>query len=518
MAAPTRGQIQATFNKPKYKVEIWNTSLGAGFWQLVNADDIVSISGSIESTGNTDNGISFGTSVEPSLQITIQNIVWSVNHRLSDSIWLLTRLRVSFGFDTSDYVVQFVGVIKDRTVQDYDVTFNVVGLTEYIRNTKIYTPVYITKPYATETTVATVENPEDSGYTAGLINLIFWESGGRPYEQKDLNYTESSAGFKFWYSCQQSVNASDYTWLGGENLLDELFKLARAAGGQIYQGADGVMRYVQPLSFGDISAYGGTYYTFTDAVFSSYSDKLASDELVSKVTISLTGRYLSADQTILEDTTAVLFQPSETKRLEYQPQLPVLEYPTITNDYLTALLIDDKAVTPVISIIETSATRIILEVTNGSATTDMILYAVKIPGKPIGPGAEYHLSYGEGLPERAIDNNVYIQSSHHGRRLVRMVYDFYSAYREVITLSNVQYDPDRYIGEIVKVQSLHNQVFNGVSYIDNTSLYRIIRISHEEIGTSMNIDLVNIDGLPSRANMFIIGNTYSSGDTKQLSY
>ena len=174
MPSPSRPQIEAAFALPIYRIDIWDITAVTPFWRSVSNSDVVSISGSVESTGNQDNGLSFGTAVEPSANVAIENVVFATNYLLSDDIWIGTRVRIFFGFDTSDLIVQFVGVIKDRQLENNTVTFNLVGLTTYIQQTKLYTEVQYHVPIATQTTIASIEDPSNISYAAGLINRIFF--------------------------------------------------------------------------------------------------------------------------------------------------------------------------------------------------------------------------------------------------------------------------------------------------------------------------------------------------------
>ncbi len=74
----------------------------------------------------------------------------------------------------------------------------------------------------------------------------------------------------------------------------------------------------------------------------------------------------------------------------------------------------------------------------------------------------------------------------------------------------MQFDPDRFIGEIVQLDSTYNS--------EPTHYFRIIRISHENTGKAMSVDLVRVNDIPARSDMFIIGTSYLSGTTKELSY
>ena len=219
MPVATRDQIQATIALPHYKVEMLLITFG---WaQILNAR-IASIQTTIESTNNTDNAVAFGSPSDPSASIEIEDYVFA-SRLISSPLWLGSNIRISFAFDTSDYTVLFTGPIKSISKENEIVTYELGGAQEHIKDTmKIYTPLYYRKPIATKTTAASQEDPTQFVYAAGLLNYAFWMSGGRPYEQKDLNYFDTDADFKFWYSCDQSLITPDYSWFGGENTITEM--------------------------------------------------------------------------------------------------------------------------------------------------------------------------------------------------------------------------------------------------------------------------------------------------------
>lgn len=514
MPAATRPQIEATHALPKYKVEILIP--GVGYTQVLDAR-IADISGSIDSTSNQDNAVAFGSPSEPSAKVDAEDYVFHSTYYLSDPYWIGKTVRISFGFDTSDFDAIFVGPINSIRKNKETVSYDLGGSQNYLRDDiKLVTPLYYRKPIATATGVATQENPDLPGYVAGLINYAFWRSGGRPYEQKDINYTENDADFRFWYSCDQAVIAPDYSWFSGENGVTEVYTLARAAGGQIYQDLNGVLHYTQPLMFGETITYAGSYYTFTDSVFDGYEENISSGEAVGTLKLTYTPRRVQPVQVVIEDETPKFFAPSETKIIELSPQLPIWEYiGLISGNNQTAVntmqtqLIDGRAVTPTIGTVTQNASRVTITVTNPNSSVPMILYNIKIKGRPLSADDELFVSYGSGTPERNVENNVYIQNEAHATRLLRMIHDFYNETKPIITLHNVQFDLDRFVGELVKINSI---------YKNDGEVYRIVRIDYDRLGTSMTVSLVKVTDLPKRSDMFIIGETYVSGDVRKLSY
>lgn len=521
MAAPTRLQIENNFAKPTYKVEVLNH---AGTWYTMLNARIANLSGSADSTGNQDNGVSFGTPSDPSASVDMENYQVDGIRYMHDPYWINKVVRISFGFDTSDFITVFQGPIVSMNRSNNNISLDLGGSLDYLADVKLHTPIYYRRPAATQTTFASQENPDGVGYNAGLINLALWRAGGRPLEQKGILYTEASPDWKFWYSCEQSLIAPDYAWYSGENLQDEVYRLARAVGGQLYQDTLGTVRYTQPLSFGDTSGYV-SYFTFTDAHFVDYAENITKGELVGTLKMLHTPRRIEPMQDVIDDTTPRLIAPfallGQAETIELAPSLPVYQYQGLVSfdngtatRTMKAQLIDGREVTPVIGVVEQYANKVLITVSNPDGTTPMIITSIKIQGRPLAANDEiltqYPPPYDAFLPEKTVENNVYVQNEVHAKRLTRMIYDFYNELRPIISLGGVMYDPDRFVGEIVKIASTYNN--------DAAKYFRIIKIGHEQLGTSMSVDLVQTTTIPKRNDMFIIGDTYSSGDVRQLSY
>ena len=521
MAGPTRLEIEAVFATPKYKVEIIDHT---GTWhQILNAR-ISAISGSADSTGNQDNGVSFGTPANPSASVEMEEYAVDGSHYMRDPYWINKAVRISFGFAASDYVVVFQGPLNSMSKKNESISLDLGGNLDYLADVKIHTPIYYRKPAATKTTVASVEDPDNVSYTGGMINMALWRAGGRPYEQKNINYTEASPDWKFWYSCEQSLIAPDFSWYSGDNTQDEVYALARAVGGQLYQDTFGVVRYTQPLTFADTSGYV-SYYTFTDSVFQGYSEAISKGEKVGTLKMNYTPRRVEVMQTVVEDKTPRLIHPfsilGQADTIELSPDKPIWQYQgLVTNNDITAtntmqaILLDNRTVTPDIGEVLQYANKVSIVVSNPDSVTPMIITSIKIEGRPLEANDDMIVQYPAPadavLPEKSVENNVYVQNEAHAKRLIRMIYDFYNELRPIITLDNVQYDPDRFVGEVVKLASTFNN--------DAAKYFRIIKIAHQNIGTTMSVDLVQINSIPKRSDMFIIGTSYVSGDTRKLSY
>ena len=217
MPAPTRQQIEATVTLPHYLIEIFYEG-GLIFpdqkeWIALEQDQVIDVSGVIETTGNQDNGLAFGTTVEPAATIIVKRYVVQgiyVSRDITDSYWLLKKIRIYYAFDNSDYVLAFQGVIKDRTITNDEVTINLGSNFEYLRNKKYYSDLFENVPIATKTNQISKEDPSDPNYAAGIINNLLWVSGGRPKEQEGNPYDDEDDDFKFWYRCDQAILTPDW--------------------------------------------------------------------------------------------------------------------------------------------------------------------------------------------------------------------------------------------------------------------------------------------------------------------
>lgn len=505
MAAPSRTQIETRTTLPKYKVSIYLPTFlgGVNMWDVIPNNMVESVDVSLESSGNKNNGIAFGTYVSQSATIKFSyDAAGPLSGGLRYRPLKITKVRIEYAYGTSDYITCFEGVLTTLSFTDSDVTYACSGYEQYIKDTKLFTKVFYKRPIATETTLASMENPDDSSYVGGMINEMLWRSGGRPWLQKDIRYNEDSAGFKFWYMCDQSLFSPQYTWLNGENLFDDMLLLVRAAGGQIYQNKN-IIQYREPLSYANAIA---PIYTFGTNTFESVSVTNDSAEQVDKLIATYTPRALEPVQEVYSDTTPIFIDTNESKTLELETQLPTYEY---TSYDLQAIDLDGKVITiPVTSTVETAqkVTKVIVN----NLGKPILIHTVKIKGRPVGARQEKQVTYGSGLNEKTLENNPYIQDEYHAAQITRMTYDFYAETKPVFTLNGCIYDPDRYIGELV----YFNYSLFGYQYV----VMRIISINPQNTGSTMDVQLVPVDGLPIRDDMFIIGTFYDDSTVKQLSY
>lgn len=494
MSDPSRPQIEAAVTKPTYTVEYWNGSA----WTTIADAQVLGVSGASESAGG-DNGIIFGCEATSSAQIQLDTASASI-------AWRRTRARVRFGFDTSNKLVRAAGLVTRRSVDTIGrPTWTLSGWEELIGRTPVYSPMFYRRPAATKTTATSIEDPTNGAYAAGIVNYAFWQAGGRPLEQAGT-YTSAV----FYYSCDTSLIAPEWSWIAGENAWAELGRVARACGMVIFQAADGTMRAQHALNL----AGTGTY-TFTRAVYKTISEDDQVGTMVAAVRCRYTTRRLQAQQVVYEDTTPRLLEPTGSLSLTLEMSQPVYDYVTsggaLPSDALVAATTEGNLRTIGATVVEASAGRMRLTLNN--ATGDVIVVSrIQIRGRPVAPVEEGMVVIGSGTPEREIgeDAGVLIQSRMHALQMAQLFYDFNSTSRPTRTLAECGYDPDRYVGEAVLV----TDAVYGLS----SHPHRITAIRHTKTGALMDVDVVPTDGLPTLNDVFVIGQTYSGGTTKKLSY
>lgn len=504
MAKPTRSQIEATVTKPEFQIQV---DTGSGYTTVTDGE-VLSINGSLDATNSVDNGFAFGTTAQVSASVVITD-----SYTISN--WQRAKLRILFGFDGSDKVTQFEGVITRRQRLGNMFQYDAEGFHYVISRKKIYTGVFYRRPVATKTTATSIEDWTQPGARPGIMNRICFTIGGRPLEQPAY---ATDPDFKFWYSFNDSIVKPRYAWVAGDDAWDELNKLVRAAGGQLFQDTNGVLRYQQPLTFGQVNS---SLYEFTPALFSGISEDASVAENFDSIKASFVERVLQPYQTVYESTTPVLVASGESVRLPLEMQYPVFQYAdNVTaarlkgvDEGIHATYLDGRDATNdpkfTVTVHERAAQLVDISI-NNLGTEPFVVSKITLKGRPITAGSEGVVTYGTpNGNELALEDNIYVQSYAQAYRLVRLYYDFYSVNRSIITLSGVGFDPDRYLGEVVEL--------TYAPWSLNKARHRIVGINYSN-GATMDVKLVPISGLITRDGVFIVGKTYETSDVRLVAY
>lgn len=480
-----------------YSVEI----KPAGSWTALAAADVLSVRGALEVTGDRDHALAFGDASELTCEIETLGSVWA-------SLTIHPcPVRVTFTIGATP-AKAFVGIITEKR-RDLDrVMLRCQGAAALMRVTKAYSPIVQDRPIATATSAASVEDPSDGSYQAGLLNWLFWQAGGRPYEQ-DFTYPAPI----FYYSCEQAILAPDYSWTAGEDSWAEALRLAQAAGGQVFQDGAGVVRYRQPVGAGTSPTY-----TFTESVYAGIEESVSDRPLATKVICSYVPRAARPLQDVVSDDTPRLIPAGDTETINLEPQWPLTSVEQATAGQLkpeaiTVTWFDGRTVTQgaggYTHTLTIAAQRVTLAVTNDSSQPIM-LHRVTLRGTPVTAGEPGTVSVGAGTIERVIADNPLIQSRGHAERLARMTYATTATARSVRTITGNPFDPSRTVGEVVGL-TCSAWSLTAVNH-------QVLAIRHDETGATSDYDLVDVTGLPVLSDYYIVGATDYTGQTKKLSY
>ena len=466
-----------------------------GSWVDLSAS-LISFVSNGELTGGRDNALAFGDSSDTAATVVITD-------NFGGFAWQRQRIRVTPEINSVG-ALSFHGIMvsRKRNSLDQTLTFTCVGFAALIRATKAYSPLVNRRSVATKTTAISVEDPANGAWRGGLINYILWQSGGRPLEQSGSYLTAL-----FYYSCDQALIAPLWSWTAGENGWDECLKMAQAAGGQVYQGLDGVVRYEQPYGIADATST----YTFDEDVYgpSGVDETESTDALVTQVSCTYVNRQLRAMQQIVQETQSRIVASGETITIVVEPSWPVYaldldaggnlkaECFTVTYPWFGVPVLNTDYSAAFVAL----AQRITITWVNLSSYP-LVLWGYVLKGQPVVAGPTGNVTVGSGTAQKAIADNPYIQTEHDARRLAKMVLQFYGTQRPVRNITGCVYDPARVVGEVVGLTSARLSLA--------ASLHIVLKITIDESGVLAAYDLAYVGDLLSSSSYFQIGPTYST--------
>ncbi len=488
---------------PTYTAQVYNAATIA--WETIPGAAIKNIRGATQTSGNDANGLAFGLASSPSLsfEVATSDLVgmsfnWSAN-------WYRAKVRVLFGYVGAAQTKCFEGLLVSRTRGFPITSFELRGYDLFLEELKLHTSASYRRPIATKTTATSIENPLYPGYGAGSINYAFWMAGGRPYAQA-TSYPSAA----FYYDCDFGAFAPEFSWFSGESALEECLRLVQSAGGQIYQGSDGILRYVNPLA---LAVAGGETFTYTKAHYQPWpTEKARTGEQVGTITCDYTSRYVAAMQEVHQDTTFRVIAAGAYEDVTFDIEVPVWSYIFTGGSWRTqdivARYFDGRAASPSVMVLEAYAQRVTLRITN---TSDLPIGVslVTIMGQPLAAGGSGSVSFGSGAPERKLPDLVQVQSKEHAEQLVHMVHDFYSPLLPIITLETY-FDGNRYVGEHVLL------AYTELGF--SAAPCRIVAIRHDRTGTRASVDLVVTTGMPALSELFLVGTINYTEQSKKLGY
>jgi hypothetical protein len=417
----------------------------------------------------------------------------------------------------------FSGVLL-RQAPNTDATgyiFEAGGWDQRIARVRVQTPLRYRRPLATKTTLLSVEDPEDGNYRGGLLNEVFWKAGGRPSEQ---SITYSSADW--YYACDATSVAPEWSWVDGENAWSECLALAEAAGGQIYMDAYGVIRYVNPLRLAEEDpsppviadtgpqAAGRILYdgkvqvqidlesAYNVAVCRYQRRALQPSQEVYNSPYPCPPLQPSGEQVVTIATQWPVRWRDENDAVDYEITVSAVDYAgspvtvTATVDAESAMGLEVTLTNPIAE--RVSVTRIVVR---GRPVT------VVHEGEARYTGARFDANDAEDV-ERRLEDSIYTQSQGAAERRARLAVLFDGVPRPVYRGLRCPYVAGVNVGGYATYDSAR------LSLADVP--VRIIGKTVEASGAAMVLDVASVAGLRKLSEYWIVGTTYAGADERRI--
>lgn len=528
-------------------------------------------------------GITLGRTTPPEATIRLKKLgQLAASQRMYK--WRLAHVKVEYTLDNNVYSTAFCGIITGRTEEMNAISFRCQGYLTLLEYYKNYTPLWVNKPAASfipalpnnSASWATTANSQDptrvEGMEIGVINTIFWIIGGRPYKHKAY-YQQINHVPRFYFDCDHSPIYPKFTWLNQENISEDFASLASAAGGQITQTTDGVVRFINPHSF----APTPKNITITDSMFASLTIEEESAVTFNKVIMTFSPRYLGANQVVLEDPIGKYLPYNEEFRHEIEFPQPVdrltnntffgsgvafgasggyfgLDRYINSRDFITA--VDYTGETASVDLKIPRLTNIFyprrrftwdtvnnvgvwsvendrrktpgqyMELLVKATSQDKPLYLAKITlyGTPVLTGEPQTLKRDidldftglvdagivpSGLREVEVKDNPYIQTKDHAQRLMDVIRYLHKRPRPAVNISDMVYDASIQLGDVVTLNS---------SFYSLQGLYKVTSLTIKNTGALMDLTLVDVSDIKTKNDFFVIGNPYDNSDVRFLSW
>lgn len=509
MPAPTRAEITSDVTTPTFMVEVYT----GGAWVDISAH-VVSCAPVLEATGGEPSGVAMGPAVLPGCDIDLMADSAATLQTLRGYEVGRPPVRAKFGFASSDKLTRFQGVLMEGqgSARARRRRWSCRGWDAHIEAQEVRSHLFRRRHIFTTTSLSSVEDPASGVYAAGLGNYILWTCGGRPYAQAG---TYPSA--TFYYACTEALIGPEYTWTPGDSPWTVLLRLCRAAGGQLYQDGDGVIRYVDPITL----ATGTPAFTFTDEVltaaqraaqgkagYGDISDRRDGGTTATGVVVTFVSRIVQGEQEVYADTTPRLIAGSSSIAVTCDTSVPIWSVASVSRDavrHRSGVTASTSEVT--VSATHSSAQRVAVTLVN-TLTDPVMIYGLRIQGRPLAAGEQGSAEYiFTGARVVTLEDSPYVQSARHAAMVARMAYDGLSNAGLIYTLADCAYDPDRYVGEVVGLTS--------TDYGLTAERCRIVRIDVRD-GGFMDCDLAPLGSLPTADDVWLVG-AVTSG-TKALAY
>lgn len=290
-----------------------------------------------------------------------------------------------------------------------------------------------------------------------------------------------------------------WAWMDDESPLEDIWKLAAAAGGRFYCDADGIFRY-ENMTRWLKAPHTVSQESYTNHDWKGYEDWYEDDEIFNVVTVEYSGRLIDDSAVIWEPDEVVTAPANSTKKMTATFSSPVYEGQTITYRAATSGGLDMSAyvtVTPT-----WYAQRAVLTIINTHPTRAATIYPLELSGSIASGGpttdetrnsAEHGVNNSfftlRGSRTRSVRGNVYIQSRVQAQMLAQFLLDRHEKPRVFYKLNGVLANGARRPGDRITI--------NEASTMSSarTAMITAIRWEYGERSYTMSIDALDTGNL-----------------------
>lgn len=475
----------------------------AGFWVALTTSSIDAISSSETAGGGPDAPLAFGDASTATAQLTIARSALP-------SPWRDTPIRIFASLDGVEAQV-FAGTITGFSGDLDTVQLSAAGFATLISRVRAYSPLFVRRPVATKTTVASIEDPSNGAYAAGAMNYLFWQAGGRPYEQAG-----SYASAPFFYSCDHAILAPEYSWIAAEDGWSEVQQLAQAAGMAVFQSRDGVVRARNALAYVGASPS----LTLTSADYTQIREARSASPVVTGYTVPYTPRLARPNQEVVRDDTPRFLAASgagATIEAALQPQQPLLSVEQksagqLPDDCFQAAFYSGPKATPGTDFTHSlaiTAQRVTVTIVNISGKP-IRLDRLILRGQPIIAGEAGSLTIGTTANLQTAQASAYVQSRSHAERYANLYLAFAGVERPVLTVDGCVPATGVQIGDTASLTA------SELGYSATRCL--ITGISRQDGEPTVSYTLVPVNDLDLVSDYFLVSSSSQAGLTKRIGF
>ena len=546
---------------------------------LIPSKAVMSADASHSTDIDFTSGVALGRTAFPSATVAIAKNGSTPVSNITYN-WRFASVKIYASADRITYSSVFSGFVEARSEDISSVTFRCAGFLKYLEYYKHITPLWKSHPVATQ--VADLPLPMDlptweeyslaqdpttaTGYETGTLNKVFWLMGGRPYKHKAY-FDQIEYVPRFWYDCDYAPITPLFTWLNQENLAEDAAMLAAAAGGQLTQDSNGVVRFLNPHSF----SKDFTGVTLTDRHFTQMSIAEESATTFGKAVVTFTPRYLGANKSVFEGSIGVYLPYNEEYTHEIELQQPVdrLTNPTYyasglsygasggyfgvdeyitSRDFITAVDYTGEIASTQLKVprlsnlyypkyvysgaswhVEQDMTKVPaqylnVKVFNNDPARSLYLAQITLFGVAVEASEQITIRRDipiqfsglvtagvvpSGFREVTIAENPYVQTRDQANKLLDVVSYLHKRPRPEYTVSDVVYNPAVGVGDVIRLVSA---AYNVDGY------FKVVARAVKKAGALMDLTCIDVSDILPRSSFYIIGTDYVASDVRSLSW